>query len=226
MKRGRHAQADCLCAVVQRRGFLLRGSGWKCAFVRRTDMRTSDVESSTANLTETRVGPDHPAEQSLEERARREDPSLLKTLLEQMLLIRRFEEKAAETVHPGEDRRLLPSVHRPGGGGRGSASRRSARRLHPDVLPRARARPGAGHATPAGDGGAVREADAASRRARAGRCTCSTSAAGFLGGHAIVGGHIPLATGVAFAIKYLHQPASRSASSARRPSTSAPSTSR
>ena len=62
-------------------------------------MQPSDVGSNTANLTELFCGPDHPPAQTLEERARREDPGLLKTLLEQMLLIRRFEEKAANQEH-------------------------------------------------------------------------------------------------------------------------------
>jgi pyruvate dehydrogenase E1 component alpha subunit len=65
-------------------------------------MQPSDVGSSTANLTELFCGPDHPPAQTLEERARREDPALLKTLLEQMLLIRRFEEKAAELYTLGK----------------------------------------------------------------------------------------------------------------------------
>ena len=50
---------------------------------------------------------------------------------------------------------------------------------------------------------------------------------GFLGGHGIVGGHIPLATGMAFAIKYRERATrSPSATSARRRSTTAPSTRR
>ena len=65
-------------------------------------MQPSDVGSNTANLTELFCGPDHPPAQTLEERARREDPALLKTLLEQMLLIRRFEEKAAELYTLGK----------------------------------------------------------------------------------------------------------------------------
>ena len=40
------------------------------------------------------------------------------------------------------------------------------------------------------------------RAARAARCTSSISSVNFLGGHGIVGGQIPLATGVAFASKY------------------------
>ena len=40
----------------------------------------------------------------------------------------------------------------------------------------------------------------------------------FLGGHGIVGGHMPIATGVAFAIKYRGgDQVDRRASSARRP---------
>jgi len=46
----------------------------------------------------------------------------------------------------------------------------------------------------------------------------------FLGGHGIVGGHIPLAAGVGFAIKYKGASRSVSAFSERRRSTSAPST--
>jgi len=54
------------------------------------------------NLAELFTGPDHPPAQTLEERVQREDPALLKILLEQMLLIRRFEEKAAELYTLGK----------------------------------------------------------------------------------------------------------------------------
>ena len=42
----------------------------------------------------------------------------------------------------------------------------------------------------------------AARRASAARCTSSTPSTNFLGGYGIVGGHVPLAAGVAFASKY------------------------
>ena len=63
-------------------------------------MQSSDVGSNTAGLTELSVEPD--LAQNLEERAQREDPALLKKLLEQMLLMRRFEEKAAELYTLGK----------------------------------------------------------------------------------------------------------------------------
>ena len=65
-------------------------------------MEPVDVGSNMTNLAELFTGPDHPPAQTLEERVQREDPALLKILLEQMLLIRRFEEKAAELYTLGK----------------------------------------------------------------------------------------------------------------------------
>ena len=95
-----------------------------------------------------------------------------------------------------QDRRLPPPLDRRGGGRR----RRHRRRCAPTTT---RSRPTASTGTawprartpgarwPSCSAGAT-----ASARARAARCTCSTRATNFLGGHAIVGAHLPLAAGV------------------------------
>ena len=103
---------------------------------------------------------------------------------------------------PRQDRRLSAPLHRRGGGG-------GRRHLGDAARTTTRSRPTASTATawpraptPAGRWPSCSGASTGSARARAARCTCSTRAINFLGGHAIVGGHLPLATGVGFAIKY------------------------
>ena len=105
-------------------------------------------------------------------------------------------------VRQGEDRRLPAPRDRRGGDDRRRHPGDARRRLPAVDLPRAR--PGA---RPRHD--ARRRAwpscSAASTAARAGaadRCTCSTGSKRFLGGYGIVGGNLPLATGVALACDY------------------------
>jgi len=65
-------------------------------------VKSSEAAANSVNLTDLMCGPGQAPAQTLEERARREDPALLKTLLEQMLLVRRFEEKSAELYTLGK----------------------------------------------------------------------------------------------------------------------------
>jgi len=85
-------------------------------------MKSSNAATEAANFTELLCGIGRPAVGTLEERARQEDPALLKTLLEQMVLVRRFEEKAAELYTLGKIGGLS-SLYRAGGGGRRSSFR-------------------------------------------------------------------------------------------------------
>src|SRR5208283_539409 len=70
--------------------------------LRRVAMKSSNTATESANFTELLCGTGRPAVGTMEERAREEDPALLKTMLEQMVLIRRFEEKAAELYTLGK----------------------------------------------------------------------------------------------------------------------------
>ncbi len=65
-------------------------------------MKSSNAAIESANFTELLCGVGRPAAGTMEERARLEDPALLKTMLEQMVLVRRFEEKAAELYTLGK----------------------------------------------------------------------------------------------------------------------------
>ena len=188
-------------------------------------MQPSDVGSNTANLTELFCGPDHPPAQSLEERARREDPALLKTLLEQMLLIRRFEEKAAELYTLGKIGGFCHLYI-----GQEAVAVGAISTLEPDdyILTSYREH---GHALVRGmDPGEVMAElcgkQSGVSKGKGGSMHLFDKRRGFLGGHAIVGGQIPLAAGAAFASKYLKQSRVTLAFSARRQSISDPSMSR
>ncbi|HTT69475.1 MAG TPA: pyruvate dehydrogenase (acetyl-transferring) E1 component subunit alpha [Gemmatimonadales bacterium] len=129
------------------------------------------------------------------------DPEVLRRMLRDMLLIRRFEEKAAEGYAHGKiggfchlyigqeavavgtmaalrpDDYIMTSYREHG---QALARGVSARAVMAELFGKATGSSG-------GKGGSMHIFDAATN---------------FLGGHAIVGGHIPLVTGVAFAIKY------------------------
>ena len=74
----------------------------------------------------------------------------------EMLLIRRFEEKAGPALRHGPDRRLLPPLHRPGGGGRRARVDGEGRRPAGHHLSRPRAHAGLRHGSEGGDGRADR----------------------------------------------------------------------
>ena len=73
----------------------------------------------------------------------------------------------------GPDRRLLPSLYRPGGGRGRHPARAAAGRQRHHRLPRPRPHAGLQHGPAPGHGRADRAQHAATRRARAARCTCS-----------------------------------------------------
>jgi pyruvate dehydrogenase E1 component alpha subunit len=165
-------------------------------------MQSSDAGSNTAGLTELSSEPD--LAQNLEERAQREDPALLRKMLEQMLLVRRFEEKAAE----------LYTVGKIGGFchlyiGQEAVAVGALSTLGPDdyILTSYREH---GHALVRGmDPGEVMAElcgkQSGVSKGKGGSMHLFDKRRGFLGGHGIVGGQIPLGVGAAFASKYLKQ---------------------
>jgi pyruvate dehydrogenase E1 component alpha subunit len=168
-------------------------------------MQPSDVSSNTVNLTELFTGSDQPPAHSLEERARREDPALLKSLLEKMLLIRRFEEKSAELYTLGKIGGFCHLYI-----GQEAVAVGAISTLGPDdyILTSYREH---GHALVRGmDPGEIMAELCGKRggvsKGKGGSMHLFDKSRGFLGGHGIVGGQIPLAAGAAFASKYLKQP--------------------
>ncbi len=105
-------------------------------------------------------------------------------------------------VRARQDRRLLPPVHRTGSRAAPARSRCSAPDDYVITTYRDHGQALARGMTPRAVMAELFGRTTAARAARAARCTCSTAASNFLGGHGIVGGHVPLATGVGFAIKY------------------------
>jgi pyruvate dehydrogenase E1 component alpha subunit len=163
-------------------------------------MESSNAATTAVNETEAQ-SPSASQGVTQKDRARQEDPALLKDLLEQMLLIRRFEEKAAELY---QDSKIGGFCHLYIGQeavGVGSIST-----LGPDdyILVSYREH---GHALARGmdPGGIMAELCGKSTgvsKGKGGSMHLFDVTRGFLGGHGIVGGQIPLATGVAFASKY------------------------
>ena len=109
---------------------------------------------------------------------------------------------AGQGLRAAQVRRLPAPLYRPGGGGGRRARGAQARGLRDRDLPRARPRLRQGDVAPSRSSPSCSARRPAARRAWAGRCTCSTRRSNFLGGYGIVGGHIPLAAGTAFASKY------------------------
>jgi pyruvate dehydrogenase E1 component alpha subunit len=167
-------------------------------------MDSSNAGATTADLAgvhTTRTSP------GLQERGRvlKEDPKLLRGLLEKMLLIRRFEEKSAE----------LYTLSKIGGFchlyiGQEAVAVGAISTLNPDDYILASYREH-GHALARGvDPGEIMAElcgkQSGVSKGKGGSMHLFDRRHNFLGGHAIVGGQIPLATGVAFTSKYLKQP--------------------
>ncbi len=168
-------------------------------------MKASDTATNAANLSDLMCGPSLTSPHTVEDRARREDPILLKTLLEQMLLIRHFEEKAAELYTLGKIGGFCHLYI-----GQEAVAVGAISTLGPDdyILTSYREH---GHALVRGvDPGEVMAElcgkQSGVSKGKGGSMHLFEKRRGFLGGHAIVGGQIPLAAGVAFASKYLQQP--------------------
>lgn len=138
-------------------------------------------------------------------RALKSDPAVLKALLEKMLLIRRFEEKAAELYSMGKIGGFCHLYIGQEAVGVGAISTLgpddtifASYREHGQALARG-LDPGEVMAELCGKKSGV-------SKGKGGSMHLFDRRHGFLGGHAIVGGQIPLATGVAFAEKYLRKP--------------------
>jgi pyruvate dehydrogenase E1 component alpha subunit len=166
------------------------------------------MESSNTAVSAAQVAEEHVVESAgptQEERARRTQPAILKTLLEQMLLVRRFEERAAELYTLGKIGGFCHLYIGQEAVGVGAIST-----LHKDdsILVSYREH---GHALARGvDPGEIMAElygkQSGVSKGKGGSMHLFDKSRGFLGGHGIVGGQIPLATGVAFASKYLKQP--------------------
>ena len=166
-------------------------------------MESSNTAVSAANVAEDQ-GVEHSGP-TQEDRARRTEPAVLKNLLEQMLLVRRFEERAAELYTLGKIGGFCHLYIGQEAVGVGAIST-----LHKDdyILVSYREH---GHALARGvDPGEIMAElygkQSGVSEGKGGSMHLFDKGRGFLGGHGIVGGQIPLATGVAFASKYLKQP--------------------
>lgn len=167
-------------------------------------MKSSNAATKTANLADLMCAPGQPAAGTMEERARREDLTLLKTMLERMLLVRRFEEKAAELYTLGKIGGFCHLYI-----GQEAVAVGALSTTQPDdyIFTSYREH---GHALVRGmDPGEVMAElcgkQSGVSKGKGGSMHLFDKRRGFLGGHAIVGGQIPLAAGAAFASKYLQQ---------------------
>jgi pyruvate dehydrogenase E1 component alpha subunit len=167
-------------------------------------MKSGSSAPSGANVTESN-GAESFSPASLEARAQRLEPSLLKDLLEKMLLIRRFEEKAAELYAMGKIGGFCHLYIGQEAVGVGAVSVLApddyifcSYREHGQALARGMD-PGSIMAELCG------KATGCSK-GKGGSMHLFERDLGFYGGHALVGGHIPLATGTAFAARYLKEP--------------------
>jgi pyruvate dehydrogenase E1 component subunit alpha len=167
------------------------------------------MEPSSAAAGEIAVKADQGTETStppaLKARALKNEPAVLKDLLEKMLLIRRFEEKAAELYSMGKIGGFCHLYIGQEAVGVGAISTLgtddfifASYREHGQALARG-LDPGEVMAELCGKKSGV-------SGGKGGSMHLFDKSHGFLGGHAIVGGQIPLATGVAFAEKYLRKP--------------------
>jgi len=129
------------------------------------------------------------------------DPGLVRKLLTDMLLIRRFEEKAAEAYALGKIGGFLHLYI-----GQEAVAVGATSALRPDdyVISAYREH---GHCLAKGSDPKRMMAELFGRRdglshGKGGSMHLFDKSVNFLGGHAIVGAHLPVAAGVAFAIKY------------------------
>jgi pyruvate dehydrogenase E1 component alpha subunit len=165
-------------------------------------MEHSDTATSAAHATEAQGYGVSTVTQV--DRARRTDPAVLKDLLEKMLLVRRFEEKSAELYTLGKIGGFCHLYIGQEAVGVGAIST-----LSPDdyILCSYREH---GHALLRGlDPGEIMAELCGKKsgvsKGKGGSMHLFDKTKGFMGGHGIVGGQIPLATGFAFASKYLKQ---------------------
>ena len=129
------------------------------------------------------------------------DPELARRLLNDMMLIRRFEEKAAEAYALGK---IGGFLHLYIGEEAVAVGATSALRLDDYVISAYREH---GHCLAKGSDPKRMMAELFGRRdglskGKGGSMHLFDKSHNFLGGHAIVGAHLPLAAGAAFAIKY------------------------
>jgi pyruvate dehydrogenase E1 component alpha subunit len=134
-------------------------------------------------------------------RAAAVDADLAKRLLHDMMLIRRFEEKAAEAYALGK---IGGFLHLSIGEEAVAAGASSVLRLDDYAISTYREH---GHCLAKGSDPRRAMAELFGRRdglskGKGGSMHLFDKSTNFLGGHAIVGAHLPLATGAAFAIKY------------------------
>ncbi len=167
-------------------------------------MEASDAATGTVQVTEVSAS-GTPSEMTQIDRARRTPPLVLKDLLEKMLMIRRFEEKAAELYSMGKIGGFCHLYIGQEAVGVGAISTLgpddyilASYREHGQALARG-LDPGEIMAELCGKKSGV-------SKGKGGSMHLFDKPRGFLGGHAIVGGQIPLAAGVAFAEKYLKKP--------------------
>jgi pyruvate dehydrogenase E1 component alpha subunit len=168
-------------------------------------MKSSNAATSTANVTEIICGIGQTAVGTMEERARAEDPAVLKKMLEQMLLVRRFEEKSAELYTLGK---IGGFCHLYIGQEAVAVGALSATQPDDYIFTSYREH---GHALVRGmDPGEIMAElcgkQSGCSKGKGGSMHLFDKRRSFLGGHGIVGGQIPLAAGTAFASKYLKQP--------------------
>jgi pyruvate dehydrogenase E1 component alpha subunit len=178
--------------------------------VSNSSVKTDTARKTSGTATETVTDTINPRELQEEYHARRQeqedrieelDPETLLRILHQMILIRRFEEKSAESYSLGK---IGGFCHLYIGQEAVAVGAISALRPDDYVLTSYREH---GHAIAKG---MSPDEVMAELYGKAGGCSGGKGGSmhlfdvgiNFLGGHAIVGGQIPLATGVAFATKY------------------------